>query len=602
MALPPREVIQQVADANDIVDVIGEYLELQRAGAEFKALSPFTNEKTPSFYVNPAKQFFHCFSSNQGGDVFKFVQDYENISFTEALKKLAARVGIQVEDVEMTPEMEAKERLRSEVKEIHRRIRDWFHRLLLRSPAAAPAREYLKSRGIGIEVAKGWKLGYAPERSRVTEDWCREAGFSQKALLESGILRPSKRGGGAYAHFMHRLMFPINNDYGDPIAFSGRVLSKDQKGGKYVNSPETIIFHKSDGFFGIDRAKRPIISANQAILCEGQMDVIAVFEAGFENVVAALGTAFGESQANLLRRHAKKEVVICFDADRAGIKATDEAFEQLARAGIAVRVARIPAGEDPDSMIKAQGAEAFRKVIDEAEDYFDFKLAAALPGNPLAASVADRANVGKQLAAKLGLISDVMQRDLLIGRMATKLGVGEEELKRGSEAAARSEFFKSKREGEASKTEKLALFPESKVLLDLCRALATSLEAREWIKTNADREMLNDVPGSELVGYLWDGDFDPDEPATFSAFLATLPEAAQNAASRVALIEGPEVNAATAEHCWLSLESELVSRLIAAQEARMKDVSLTKEEQDSAWKEWLDLQERLKNIPSIAVA
>lgn len=598
MPAPPRELIQQVADANDIVDVISGYFPLQRSGSQFKALSPFTNEKSASFYVNPAKQLWYCFSSQQGGDVFKFVQLYENVSFSEAFKKLAERGGVPVDTFEVTPQMEAAERLRGEVKKANLEAADWYHRLLLRSPEAKAAREYLKKRGIGIDVAKGWKLGYAPENSQVTIDWARKAGFSQKALLESGLVRKSDHGSGVYAHFRHRLMFPINNDYGDPIAFSGRVLSNEQKGGKYVNSTESIIFHKSRNFFGLDRSKRAILSAGHAILLEGQLDVITAFEAGIENVIATLGTACTEQHARVLKRHTQ-EVVICYDADRAGLKATETAFTELAKAGAAVRVAKMPDGEDPDSLIRGDGPDTFRAVIDGAEEFFDFQISVKL-SNPGAATIRERAELAQNLAEKVALVGDPMKRDLIVDRLAVRLGVSAEEIQRASREAIRRENRpgKSKKDAAGAPAAKPMLLPESKVLMDLCRVLVTSKEARVWIHQHGDRALLRDIPGAELIGVLWDGDFDPEDRTSVTLFLESLAPEARNAISRIMLDEGPPGGADFAMACWRSLQKRSLENQMAACKARMRDASLSKTEVEHLWKELLDLEKRLKNIPT----
>lgn len=600
MASP--EFIRQVAAANDIVDVIQGYFPLHRAGANFKALSPFSQEKTPSFYVSPAKQAFYCFSSQQGGDVFKFVQLYENISFPEVLRKLAERAGIPFEDQGYDPEAAAQQRQLARLRELHRQARDFFHQLLLKSQAAAVARDYLQSRGIGIEVARNWKLGYAPENSQEFLRWAREAGFREDSLLDGGLARRSERGSGIYAHFRHRLMFPVANDYGEVIAFSGRVLSTDQKGGKYVNSPETPIFHKSKQFFGFDKSKQPILKAGFAILCEGQLDLITAFEAGVQNIVAPLGTAFTDSHARLLRRHTE-QVVLCFDADRAGFKAAEKAFAGLARAGVMVRVATLPEGEDPDSLIRKQGAGAFRAVIDQAPDYFDALIARRMP-QPGAASVNDRVQLAQFLAEQIALVDDRLKRGLLVEQISGRLGIPSSDLQKICQEAlireSRQNNQGATRHGappaEPAAPPQADLYPKTHTMQVLCRILLSSNEARRWLQQHGDRSLLAAVPDSELLAILWQGEFDSENTASRSAYFLSLSEAAQNAASRLLMDDGPPASADAAQDCYLSLVRKSLRARYGEVQARLKRPD-SEEALIALQKEILEIAAKLRDLP-----
>lgn len=566
-----REVIEQVAAANDIVDVIGEYFPLQRAGTKFKALSPFTNERTPSFYVDPAKQAYYCFSSQQGGDVFKFIQTYENVSFKEALQKLADRARIHINE-EISAEEAAEQKLSRQMRDVHRLATEWYHNLLLKNQAAADAREYLKSRGIGIETAREWKLGYAPNSSRDFQEWARSHNFSRFLLLKCGLLRESQDGRGEYAHFRHRLMFPIANDYGDTIAFSGRVLSPEQKGGKYVNSPESLIFQKSKIFFGLQKSKRAILQEQQAILCEGQLDVISVYENGVTNVVATLGTAFTEQHARLLRRHTE-EVVICYDADRAGLKATNEAFNHLAHAGCIVRVARMPAGEDPDSLIRKNGAEAFRKVAAEAEEYFDFQIRSGFDTD--GDTVKDRAQLAHRLGEKVAMMQDSLKQELLIDKLAGRLGMSAGEIAKIVKEAKRDQSRERRRnrdDGPEMKSEPVMMLPKWNVMKNLCRLLLTSNEARTFLQKEGDRQILDFVAETELLGHLWEGQADADNPASVSAFLATLPPPVQSAASRLLVEEGEGNDGESARDCYRAILRRSVENQLHQCKGRMEQV------------------------------
>jgi len=595
-----QEFIRQVAAANDIVEVIQSYFPLERAGSNFKALSPFTQEKTPSFYVSPGKQAFYCFSSQQGGDVFKFVQLYENISFPEALKKLAERAGLE-EEGGLSPEMAATYRRRSQLRDLHRQAREYFHQLLTKSPAAAPARDYLQSRGIGIETARHWKLGYAPEQSREIFQWARQAGFRESQLLDGGLARRSDRTGGVYAHFRHRLLFPVANDYGETIAFSGRVLSPDQQGGKYINSPETEIFQKSRTFFGFDRSKQAILKRGFAILCEGQLDLITAFESGVENIVAPLGTAFTEGHARLLRRHTE-EVVLCFDADRAGLKAAEKSFAELARAGVMVRVALLPAGEDPDSLIRSQGPEAFADIVDQAPDYFDAQISRRL-SNPGQATIKERIQLAESLAAQVALIEDPMKRGLVVEQVASRLGIPPEQLQRICEQTGRRNRSlhhrrTTDRTRETAATgPRLDLFPKTHVVQVLCRLLLTSREAREWLQEHGDRSLLRDMADTELLDHLWGGELDPEDPSSRPAFLGRLPEAAQNAAMRLLLESGPSPDLDLAKDCYLALVRRSLQNRCNERKARLRSPPTSEAQLLDLLREIADLESQLRDLP-----
>ncbi|RFC46119.1 MAG: DNA primase [Verrucomicrobia bacterium] len=598
-----KELIRKVAEANDIVSVIGSYVQLTRAGAEFRALSPFTTERTPSFYVMPSKQAFYCFSSQQGGDVFRFLQLYENLTFPEALKKLADRVGIRLDEEAITPEMAAKDRHRRRIRALQTAARDWFHLLLLRSQDAAPARDYLKGRGIDIEIAKRWKLGYAPANRRAFFQWARENKFGDQVLIDGGLAQPKKNGSGIYPHFQHRLMFPINNDYGETVAFSGRVLSPDQQGGKYVNSPETIIFEKSKMFFGLDRSKQPILKAGRAILCEGQLDFISAFEAGVTNMVAPLGTAFTDGQARLLARQTN-EVLICFDADRAGQSATSKAFAKLAPAGISVRVVPMPTGEDPDSLIRKGGADAFRQVVDQAEDYFDFLIRIRGGASPTA-TIAQRVELASELARQAALVPDAILRGALLQNLSTRLGVPVDQL-----AAAVQKEVQVTRTRQAAKTQakQPVETPGSHVMKTFCRLLLTSVSAREWVHKHAELATLNDIAEAGLARLLCAADIDPSTASSVSAFLAELSDEQQNAIGRL-LVEpgpaseenlGPDREAQLAMACWIALRRKSLENRIAECQGRLARLSPDSPEIFDLLTLSLTLETQLRELPTIS--
>src|SRR5664279_692607 len=364
--------LEQIRAASDIVDVIGSYLPLKRAGANFVALCPFHKEKTPSFNVNPHRQIFHCFGCHKGGDVFAFVKEYENIDFPEAVRRLADRAKIPLE-YEKNPGEQQSRHLKERLMQMHEQIAQRWQGALANEACGQIARDYLTRRGVSEDAVKLFRLGYAPDLWDDTVNWAKSKGHELALVEQAGLILRKQEGDSYYDRFRGRLMFPICDEQGRVIGFSGRILTGDEKTAKYVNSPETPIFTKSRVFFGLDKTKRAVLEAGHAIVCEGQLDLIACFMAGVQNVVAPQGTAFTDQHSRIIKRYVD-EVVLCFDSDNAGQNAAVRSLDSLLASGLAVRVAIVPAPHDPDSFIKANGGEAFRKLIESAEGFFDYYL------------------------------------------------------------------------------------------------------------------------------------------------------------------------------------------------------------------------------------
>jgi DNA primase len=354
------------------VDIIGVYLPLKKAGANFTALCPFHKEKTPSFNVNPQKQIFHCFGCHKGGDVFTFVKEYENIGFMDAVRRLAERAKIPLE-FDSNPGEQQSRHLKDQLLEIHEKIAQRWQNCLLNEAAGQLARDYLAKRSVSAEAIKLFRLGTAPDSWDDTVNWAKSKNYELELVEKAGLIIRKEETGNFYDRFRGRLMFPICDEQGRVIGFSGRILSGDEKTAKYVNSPETPIFTKSKIFFGLDKSKRAILDAGYAVVCEGQLDLIACYMAGIQNVVAPQGTAFTDQHARIIKRYVD-EVVLCFDSDEAGQNAAVRSLDHLLASGLAVRVAVVPAPHDPDSFIKANGGEAFRKLVEDAEGFFDYYL------------------------------------------------------------------------------------------------------------------------------------------------------------------------------------------------------------------------------------
>jgi DNA primase len=427
MGMISEESIRQVLAATDIVELVGSYLPLKRAGASWKGMCPFHNDSHPSLTVTPAKQLFKCFACGTGGDAISFVQKYENISFSDAVHKLAERAGIPISDGSDDPEVQSQLRTRRTLIQVNKVASDYFHHLLIDSPAAEHARNYLKSRGLSMDVVQRWGIGWAPQNSSEFLHWAeKQAKIPVRYLMESGLADVAE-GRRVYARFRDRLMFPIRNTSGECVAFSGRVLGQAVNTGKYINSPETPIFKKGQIVFGLDRAKASIGKLGYVLICEGQLDVIAIHEAGFTSAVAPLGTAFTSEHAKLLRRYTSR-ALLCFDSDSAGMAAADKAFAILAPLGMDLMLVTLPAGDDPDSLIKREGSDAFARAINEAKPFFEARVERARMNHQLDNPV-ETATFINNMVDLLLTVKDHVQRDLAISDLAMRLHIALPELR-----------------------------------------------------------------------------------------------------------------------------------------------------------------------------
>lgn len=595
----PEETVEQVLAATDIVDLISSYLTLKRAGSMFKALCPFHNEKTPSFTVNPARQTFKCFGCGEGGSAVGFVMKHENLPFPDALRKLAQRANITIEEESYDPGVERQRRSRARLLELHNRAARFMHELLLRDPDAGHARDYLKSRGYDSAMAERWLVGWMPETPSRFLDWARKTGFSGRELVASGIANLREEGNpksGLYLRFRDRLMFPIHNDYGDIIAFSGRQLREDPRSGKYINSPETILFNKSKVFFGLDKARRAMAREQNAVLCEGQLDVIACHQADIEHTVAPLGTAFTADHARLLRRYTE-QVVICFDSDEAGHKAVERAFRELAPQGLSVRVASLPPGEDPDSLLRARGPDAFRSVLEEAPEFFDYKIQHEQSRRELS-QPGERAALGKELASLVCSLGDAVTKDTVINHVATRLKIGSTEFREAVLSASRRPQRQFSRQEAVDAPAAPTLLDRSVLLL--CQFALLSHEVLDWLceQTETLLDALEEREGGRILMLILAKRPDPANPTAINAFLATLP--GPDEAALLPLLEQPlpedPVTAAAETLGFITqqnLQRQVDAKLSALSQANIEPGQLQQLQQ-----EILDLQKLLKNSPA----
>lgn len=361
------ELIEEVRSRNDIVDVIGGYVRLQRKGNTYFGLCPFHNEKTGSFSVSPHKQMYYCFGCGAGGNVFTFLMQYENFTFGEAMQTLADKVGVDLPQQELSAAQKKEADWRSKLLEVNKEAAKYFY-TLLRSPRGEKAYNYFKNRELTDEIMQRFGLGYSDQYSDDLYRYLKNKGYDDALLKESGLITYDEVRGG-HDKFWNRAMFPIMDVHSHVIGFGGRVMGDGEP--KYLNSPETRIFDKSRNLYGLNIARST--RKDVLLLCEGYMDVIALHQAGFDNAVASLGTALTSGHANLLKRYTK-EVYITYDSDGAGTKAALRAIPILKEVGIVTKIINMHPYKDPDEFIKALGAEEYRKRIDTAENSFLFEL------------------------------------------------------------------------------------------------------------------------------------------------------------------------------------------------------------------------------------
>lgn len=433
----PGDLADTVKQQADIVRIVGDYVKLKKAGAQnFSGLCPFHQEKTPSFSVHATRQFFHCFGCGVSGDVFTFVQKIENITFPEAVRLVAQKLDIKLPKMEYSSPAEAQEaRLRGKLIDMHERACHFFERELQR-PEAAHARNYLAGRGLKEETIKTFRIGYAPELGFVLRDYLKEES-SEELQRASGLFswKSETDASTMYSRFRNRIMFPIANEHGKIIAFTGRTLSTDEKAGpKYLNSPETAIYSKSRVLYNLDKAKEAIRALKYAVLVEGQMDCISVYSAGFHNVIASSGTAFSEAQVRLLARFSK-DILVNFDPDTAGATATDRSLAMLVEEDFNIRILRLDAGFDPDLFIKRHGAKAYAQALQGSVKYFDYLIDRAITMHPVR-SPEGKVKAVNYLLPHIQRVPSGIIRESLANDIAQKLAIDSTVLRRELKTAA----------------------------------------------------------------------------------------------------------------------------------------------------------------------
>jgi DNA primase len=428
----PDDVIDEVRTRADIVDIIGEMVSLKKAGREYKANCPFHEERTPSFYVAPDKGFYKCFGCGKSGDVFSFVMERLGMDFIEAVRYVGGRAGVEIREVRRTTEEEDPNRPFYELTAF---AQSWFREQLLDETEGAKARAYLQGRGISMEVAERFGVGWAPDEWRRFRETAVKHGFDEDRMLELGLLKQSERSREPYDGFRGRITFPIMDLGGKVVAFGGRIL--EGEGPKYLNSPETPIYHKGQTLYGLSWAKNAIRREESALVVEGYMDVVSLAAEGFEHAVAPLGTALTPEQARLLSRYCNR-VFLLFDSDAAGLKATFRAGDVLLEEGMHPAVVTFPAGEDPDTLVRKQGPAALSALIDDAVDVLERKIQ-ILEQRHFFESIERRRSAVDRLLPTLRAARDPALHDIYVSRVAEVTGVRRETLEGEITRARRGE-------------------------------------------------------------------------------------------------------------------------------------------------------------------
>ncbi|MEI6808443.1 MAG: DNA primase [bacterium] len=416
-----KRTIEEIRARSNVVDVVGSYIQLNRSGAAYKTLCPFHKEKTPSFQVNQERQIFHCFGCGSGGDVFRFVMLYEGVDFVGAARLLATRAGITIE---YESGGDKDENDKAALYSLMDQATRFYQDKLYNDPDCEAGRAYLKTRDIPDEFAKEFQIGYAPDKWEEILLWGQKNKHSAAQLEAVGLITQSTKPGANnkyYDRFRGRLMFPIHDSQNRVIGFSGRIINGSSEAAKYVNTPDTVLFHKSQVLYALHRARHELVNKRVAIICEGQIDVLRCHVGGFKNAVAAQGTAFTEQHARIIKR-VVESVLLVFDPDKAGQDAAIKASKMFMQAGLASRIVRIPAGDDPDSFIRTKGAVAFQALLDASLSAIEFQVRVMESREDI------RSEVGLMRAARAILQTiietpNAVQRAALIKEAAGLLGL-----------------------------------------------------------------------------------------------------------------------------------------------------------------------------------
>jgi len=475
----------------DIVDVIRDYIQLKAAGMNFRARCPFHREKTPSFMVSPEKQIWHCFGCGKGGDIFSFIQEIEGIDFAEALRMLALKAGVTLkrQDPKITSQ-------RNRLLDILELSRKYYHKVLLEADQAKYAREYLKSRGLTEETIEEWQVGYSPNAWESICGFLKQRGFSENEIFLAGMSIKSNNRSGFYDRFRDRIMFPINDINGNTVAFSARVnphKEAEEKMGKYINSPQTLIYDKSKILFGLDKAKMEIKAQDLAVLVEGQMDVITAHQNGFKNVVASSGTALTQEQTQLLKRFTQN-IALAFDMDKAGSMAADRGIREASIAEMNIKVVELPEGKDPDECIK-ENREIWEKSVEKAKPMMQYNFDKVFFSLDLG-KIEDRRKAAQKLLPIIYRIGNSIEQDYWLKVLSEKIDTKENLLRETLKSISIKDFPKKDyQNNEKEKAENTRLLSREEKLSELF--LAILLKFNSLVEYSINQIQIDQVAGDE---------------------------------------------------------------------------------------------------------
>lgn len=424
--------VEEIKERLNIIDVIQEYVQLKNMGANHKGLCPFHNEKSPSFTASEQKQFYHCFGCGKGGDIFTFVQEIEGVEFPEALRMLAAKANVELK-AQNPQEQNEKTRLLDCLS----LAAQFFHAALLKADEGAVAREYIQKRGLSDEVVKQFQLGYSADSWDTLMNVLKKKGFTEKEMEKAGLIVPSTKGrAGYYDRFRGRLMFPITNTHGNVIGFTARTLKADEKGAKYINTPQTAVYNKSQAIYGLSHSRKHIQNMNATVIVEGNVDVVTAHQFKFRNVIATSGTALTIEQVQLLKRYSPN-VILAFDADSAGIKAAWKGMRIAIQQGMNIKVMRLPEGKDPDDLIR-ENPQQFRELAVQAKLFMDYAFDAVLTGKDLS-DVQIKKQAAAELLPMIALVPDAIEQSHYVDQLGQRLQVDADILRERIQNTERSQ-------------------------------------------------------------------------------------------------------------------------------------------------------------------
>ena len=499
----PEQLISEIISANDLGEVAANYVALKRSGNDLTGLCPFHREKTPSFHIATDKQLYYCFGCGVGGNVVGFVEKIENLDYVDAIKFLAERVNIRIPETGFSERDKERYQKKQTILKINRETAVFFRQKLIEGNNKGL--EYAKKRGISDNMITAFGLGYAPDSWSALAEHLEKLGFSKSDIVLSGVCGKSEKGR-VYDRFRNRLMFPIIDVRGNLLAFSGRTLGDDKA--KYVNSPETMVYSKRSNLFNLNLAKKS--SPTQLILVEGNMDVLSLYQYGITNAVASLGTAFTPEQSRLIARYVH-EVILCFDTDEPGIKATNRAIEAFESGGIKVKILTLPEGKDPDEFIKKNGAEMFRSLVAEAKSVLGYRLDMLQREYNLSDETA-RVDFASEAAKLISTSKNEVERDLFTQKISEITGISQNAMQTQVRKGSRQNARKEQRAAIRDSVKQNVRIDAPPRLIDaqrkLVSILATDASVFAALQPEIDNELFSDSIYTRIISYLAEGNYD----------------------------------------------------------------------------------------------